>query len=433
MNNTSNTPNEGFPVDRRRLTRDGSFWAVVLTQYLGAFNDNVFKQLVLLICVDYVVQHNLVNDPFQAVATALFAVPFLMFSGLAGYLSDRNSKKHIVVLSKVAEIVVMTAGMFAFLLGTFGSAHLIALLMIVLCFMGTQSAFFGPSKYGILPEMLHEEDLPVANAVIQMTTFLAIILGIALAGVLKQFFDDRLWVISAVCIVIAVIGTVTSLMIRRTPVANAELQFSLSCLAIEKHAWRLIRSDRLLFWVLIIYALFWFAGGVVLTTVNFVGKNQLGIGDGPTSLLAASLAVGISIGCPISAAFSKRRVNFVLVTIGAAGLAIALFLASVIAVLDASPVTVAWIMGVDLLIAGLFAGIFAVPLQVFLQARPPTDLKGRIIGAMNFITWIGIVSASGFYWICSTGFPAIGLPTSWTFATLAIIMVAIAILFRPKM
>ena len=122
-----------------------------------------------------------------------------------------------------------------------------------------------------------------------------------------------------------------------------------------------------------------------------------------------------------------------LVTIGAAGLAIALFLASVIAVLDASPVTVAWIMGVDLLIAGLFAGIFAVPLQVFLQARPPTDLKGRIIGAMNFITWIGIVSASGFYWICSTGFPAIGLPTSWTFATLAIIMVAIAILFRPKM
>ena len=281
MNNTSNTPNEGFPVDRRRLTRDGSFWAVVLTQYLGAFNDNVFKQLVLLICVDYVVQHNLVNDPFQAVATALFAVPFLMFSGLAGYLSDRNSKKHIVVLSKVAEIVVMTAGMFAFLLGTFGSAHLIALLMIVLCFMGTQSAFFGPSKYGILPEMLHEEDLPVANAVIQMTTFLAIILGIALAGVLKQFFDDRLWVISAVCIVIAVIGTVTSLMIRRTPVANAELQFSLSCLAIEKHAWRLIRSDRLLFWVLIIYALFWFAGGVVLTTVNFVGKTNLALATVP--------------------------------------------------------------------------------------------------------------------------------------------------------
>src|SRR5690606_23623095 len=135
--------------------------------FLGAFNDNLFKQLVLLLCVDLAR-----NDPTQdqqGWAGVCFAVPFILFSGYAGFLSDRNSKRRIVVLAKVAEVLIMAMGLLAFLSGS------LTALFVVLFLMGTQSAFFGPGKYGILPELLRDEDLPRANGIFLMTTFLAVI------------------------------------------------------------------------------------------------------------------------------------------------------------------------------------------------------------------------------------------------------------------
>jgi acyl-[acyl-carrier-protein]-phospholipid O-acyltransferase/long-chain-fatty-acid--[acyl-carrier-protein] ligase len=421
------------PPATRFLFADRSFVGLLATQFLGAFNDNVFKQMVLLLCLDYKKAARLDADLYQPIATALFTVAFLAFSGFAGFLSDRFRKRNIIVLSKVAEIVVMTAGLITFFAASAGSQSLLWLLIVVLLLMGAQSAFFGPSKYGILPEMLPAKHLPAANGWIQMTTFLAIIFGIALAGFLKVQFAGRLWAISAICVAIAGLGTATSLLIGSRPPAQPNLKFSPSCLVVESSAWRLLVSDKALQLVLFVYSIFWFAGGVVLPTVNEMGKSQLGWPDDLTSMINACMAFGIGIGCGIAGALSRHQIAFWLVRLGAAGTAVAFALVAALAAsalpADAKKI---WI-GVGLFLAGGSAGLLAVPLQVFLQSRPPADQKGRIIGAMNLFTWIGILLSTAYYFAVNSVLHRMNLPPCWVLAALSPIMLGIAIAFWPKL
>ncbi len=424
------------------LRDDRSFWGMTATQFLGAFNDNVFKQLVLLIGVDYVTLRSLDHDPYQTAAQATFAIPFVLFSGFAGWLSDRVSKQRVVVLCKVAEIGVMAAGLLAFVGGTMGSDTLMTLLLLVLSLMSMQSAFFGPSKYGILPELFAEHDLPQANGLIQMTTFLAIIFGTAVVGFAKQLLEEAglgLWPISAACIALAVLGTLTSLVIRSTPVAHPGLPFCASSLTIDRTTWGMLRSDRTLMGVLLVSSLFWFLGGLLMSTVNAYGKLQLGLKDGPTSLLAASVGVGIAVGCVLAGRLCGQSVRFAIVRRGAWGMALTSGLLCGVYWITSSTELRMWLSALLLTGLGLSAGIFAVPLQVFLQARPPAEQKGRMIGAMNLINWIGILLAAGFYGFCSALFTtapdaATGEPRStisWTFAIIAVLLVPIAIWYRP--
>src|SRR5687767_5652484 len=147
-------------------------------QFLGAFNDNVTKQLAMLVCLTETAKDR------QALATAVFAIPFLLFSGTAGYLADRLSKTWIVQICKIAEVAIQGLGLaLAYFIGMSGGSLTYALL-VVLFFMGAHSAFFGPSKYGVLPEMIRKADLPKANGVFLATTFMAIILGWVAAGFL---------------------------------------------------------------------------------------------------------------------------------------------------------------------------------------------------------------------------------------------------------
>src|SRR5438132_6243672 len=169
------------------LFRDRSFWGMTATQFLGAFNDNLFKQLMLLLAIPVGAAAAQKADQ-QGLAMMVFSLPFVLFSGFAGYLSDRYSKRTVIVACKIAEIGIMLLGVVAFrAYGWTGYAG----LLLVLWFMGTHSAFFGPGKYGILPELFRERDLPRANGVILMTTFLAIIFGTASAGILGTLLAER--------------------------------------------------------------------------------------------------------------------------------------------------------------------------------------------------------------------------------------------------
>lgn len=415
---------------RPPLMRDAAFWGMTVTQFLGAFNDNLFKQLVLLICTEYVRYQQLDHDPYQTTAQALFAIPFVLFSGFAGFLSDRFSKRTIIVLCKVAEIVVMGGGLLAFFSSGMLTQPLLWSLFALVFLMGTHSAFFGPSKYGILPELFHDRDLPRANGIVQMTTFLAIIFGTALAGYGKKWYDDRLWVITGWCIGLAVVGTLTTMLIRRTAVADATLPFRWSSLAIDAETWRVIRRDRPLFNVLLLSSWFWLIGGVVLPAVNALGKEQLRIDDARTSVLAVCMGIGIAVGCVLAGRFSGGRVNFRLVSLGAWGIVVTMTATALVAVSGWPVVVMEWIARVSLTALGVFAGLFAVPVQVFIQARPPEDQKGRMIGAMNLINWIGILLAAGVYGGCSA---LLGVKhISWTFLILALLMLPVALLFHPR-
>ncbi len=426
------TPNAGalmtyYPP----LRRDKAFWGITMTQFLGAFNDNIFKMLLMLICADYVMADAANSssspyfDPYQTVASMLFASAFIMICGFAGYLSDRYRKKNIVVASKMAEIVVMAIGLLVFLLGDPGSKSFIVLLFGVLFLMGVQSAFFGPSKWGILPEMFSDTDLPAANGVIQATTFLAIIFGMVLAGVLKRLLGDELWVISLICVGLGIIGTITATMLRRTPAAQPTLKFSPGSLFVEPAVWKRVLQDRLLFKVLLMYSVFWFVGGVIALTITVMGKVQLNLSDSTTALFNASMGLGIGTGCIWAAKMSKKDIRLGLVTQGSAGLCCCAAAVAIFAILPIATGAKLWLIGILLFGAGFFGGWVAIPLQVFIQAHPPAEYKGRIIAVMNLMTWIGIMLASVYYFgaLAVTGF---AVEPSWILLSTGVIMLVAA-------
>jgi acyl-[acyl-carrier-protein]-phospholipid O-acyltransferase/long-chain-fatty-acid--[acyl-carrier-protein] ligase len=415
-----------------RLYRDSSFWGMTITQFWGAFNDNLFKQLMLLLSLKVAAEDR------QHVAMAVFSIPFVLFSGFAGYLADRYSKRAIVVLSKFAEIVVMLLGMVAFLsFGAYGFAG----LLVVLFLMGTQSAFFGPGKYGILPEMLRGDDLPRANGLILMTTFLAIIFGAASAG----FFSDlaakgsgtldaaarKMWIASAVCIGIAVLGTATSLLVRKVPAAMPGLPFRWTALTIPGETRRMLAGDRPLLGALVASSVFWLVAGVANLAVNSLGKAQLELSDLKTSLMVASIGVGIAAGAVLAGRISRGHANFRVMRMGGWGLILSLLVLALPGPFHGHLLGFGGSV-VTLIVLGMFAGMYAIPLQVFMQSRPPRDLKGRMIAVMNQANFIAILLSALVYWAFDRLVEWLDWQRAVIFALTALLMLPSVLCYHPR-
>jgi acyl-[acyl-carrier-protein]-phospholipid O-acyltransferase/long-chain-fatty-acid--[acyl-carrier-protein] ligase len=398
------------------------------TQFLGAFNDNLFKQLILLLATPTAAQLASGGAPDrQAEAQVVFAASFLIFSGVAGYLSDRFSKRPVVILSKVAEIGVMLFGLIGFLyydVAGFGG------MLFVLFLMGMQSAFFGPAKYGILPEMLRAKDLPQANGIFLMLTFLAIIFGTALAGVLLHLFSDRVWLGSLACVAIAIVGTITSFAVRRVPPAQPGLRHQWSSWGVSRDIRELLRRDRELLWAIIAVAMFWMVGGMVLPAVNALGKTQFGLEEGPTSLMAASIGLGIAVGCMLGGYLSRGRVNRSVVVGGAFGTVATLAIMCVPGGARGHALGYPGSIPV-LILMGTFSGMFIVPVQVALQTRPPREEKGRMIATMNQISWVGVILGAVIYGVCIRVLDITEWPRSTVFGVTAVLMLPVAIFYRP--
>lgn len=411
------------------LASDTSFWGMAATQFLGAFNDNLFKQLILLLATPTAAQLAAgTGSDKQAVAQIIFAAAFLIFSGVAGYVSDRYRKKTVVVTAKVAEIVIMLLGYLAFLwYPQFGLTGLFSVLFL----MGTHSAFFGPAKYGILPEMLRPSDLPRANGIFLMLTFLAIIFGTATAGYLLKYSGGEIWIGSLACIAIAVLGTITALAVRGSPPAQADLKHGWSSWGVPAEIVALLRRDRQLLEAIVVVSIFWMIGGIVQQTVNALGKTQLQLGDERTSELAASIGVGIALGCALGGYLSRGRVNRNVVVAGSIGLFAMLV---VLALPGGEHQHLLGFYGSipALILLGIFTGMFIVPVQVALQSRPPKAEKGRMIATMNQCSWIGIILGAIVYQTCIFVLDAIGGPRSAIFAVAAVLMLPVAIFYRPQ-
>jgi MFS family permease len=419
-----------------RLVTDRAFVGLAATQFLGAFNDNVFKQLVLLLLVAVPVAAAAEGEPnardLQWLGLFAFSFPFVLFSGYAGFLSDRFGKRTVIVLSKVAEIVVMAVGVASFAAyAAWGLATpTVAMLVGVTFLMGMQSAFFGPGKYGILPEMLRHDDLPAANGIMIMTTFLAIILGLALAGVLMTVYGTRLWVAGQYCVVIAVAGTCSSLLMRKVAPASAGLRFRLDALAVPREIRGLLARDRQLCYALVASTLFWLTAALVQPSVNALGMLQLKVGEWWTSLLVTVISVGIAAGSLVAGLVSGGTANPRVLRGGAIGIAACLFILAIPGGPNRQLLDY-WGSLAMLTLAGVFTGMFAVPLQVFLQARPPDADKGRMIATQNLFNWIGILASAGIYYGGNWLLERAGWPPSGMFAMTALFMLPVAIFYRP--
>ncbi len=428
--------------ERPALLADKAFWGMTVTQFLGAFNDNLYKQLMLLLAIPAAVaatsvaSNEVSSGDVQGWATLVFSLPFVLLSGIAGYLSDKYSKQPIIVLCKAAEIVVMLLGLAAFYyFDTFGTAG----TWIVLFLMGTQSSFFGPSKYGILPELFRPQDLPRANAIILMTTFLAIIFGTVLAGALKDMLTGKdgdmsqLWMGLLLCAGIAVLGTVTSLLIRWVPRAKPELQLKPDSWAVSSDVWQVLKTDTVLLKALLVSSVFWLVSGIAVPVVNRLGLELLEVGATMTSVLTASIGFGIMAGALVASYFCRIGKGDQAVTVGLFGIF------GVLVVLGLwlpgeSPTHVLGFGGsvAALILLGVFAAIFAIPIQVFLQTRPPESIKGRMIATMNQANFVGILISGPLYQVFEAIASSAGWPICSVFVMMSLLVLPLAALYRLR-
>ena len=256
------------------------------TQFLGAFNDNLFKIVVSMLAVHAATQANAGRQ--LSLVGVVFILPFLLFSGYAGQLADVYSKRTVLVVTKSLEIVAAGLGLFAFMAG-----HL-SLTYIVLFLIALQATFFSPAKYGILPEMLPDRDLSRANGILEMSTFVAIVAGTAIGSLMFDALRDRLWIIGIAVVAIAVLGTALSLRIPRVAPASPGT-------SISWNPWREIslglarlRGNRVLWLTVAGISYFWFLGALLQLLMILFGTEVMGLSDRWTGILVrlgrASLA-----------------------------------------------------------------------------------------------------------------------------------------------
>ncbi len=365
------------------------FWSLFFTQFQGAFSDNVFKFLVIFLIMSRTSAGT--RDQYISIVLAVFSLPFLLFSMAGGHLADRHPKRSVIVATKVAEIGIM-------LLATLGLAmESIPLLVGVVFLMSVQSAFFGPSKYGTLPELLPPPRLSWGNGMIGLGTFMAIITGSVTGAELYKRLEGKLGWAGVVLIALAVAGFVASLGVLRLPAANPTKRFQANFLG---DLWRNMQragSDRVLTLAMVGSVYFWFLGALFgEPTILVYSKDVLRLEDeSQISLLRACLAIGIGVGSAAAGILSGRKIEYGLIPLGAFGLAAC---GALLAWPGISAGTVALLLGA----LGFSGGFFIVPINALIQHRPDAKDKGSIIATNAWMTSLGVFLASGVFWVLRT-------------------------------
>ncbi len=404
--------------------RFGPFFA---TQFLAAFNDNVFKNaLGILIAFRLAGELALSSNTLVNLSFLVFIAPAFLFSATAGQIADRVEKSGLIRRIKIAEILVMLLGAAGLVLGN------VYLLFLVLFLMGTQTAFFGPVKYGILPQHLKEEELVGGNGLIEMGTFLAILLGTLLGGILIAY-DHGQWFVAVVVVVVAVGGWASS---RGVPIADAsdpELQIRWNIFA---ETWRILmftRSNRTVFNSVLGISWFWFYGATFLAQFPNFAKLHLGGNEQVVTILLTVFSLGIGLGSLLCERMSGRLVEIGLVPFGAFGLTVFsfdLYLAvpEIHASTSVGPGAFLadpgnWRVLADLFLMSLFGGFFIVPLYALVQLRSPKDKRSRIIAGNNVLNAAFMVLAG----IVAIGLLGAGLSIPQLFLVVSLMTAAVSI------
>jgi len=356
------------------------------TQLLGAFNDNFLKIVVSFVALSLAGRG---GDYYVELITILFILPSALFSGYAGHLADVSSKRSVLVAVKAAEIAIMVFAAAAFFYGD------IRPMIGAVFLMGLHAAFFSPAKYGILPEMLPDKELSRGNGLLEMSTFMAIILGTSLGSAIFSVWKHDLPRIGLVMIAIAVAGYFTSLGIARVPPSGSAKLFNLNPFGEITDGLRRLRRERALWLTVIGISYFWFLGALVNINILFFGKELLQLDEFHIGLLGTFLAVGIGIGSLAAGKLSGDHVELGLVPLGSVAMGFCLALVAWSA--PSYPFTAA-----SLVLLGFSAGLFAVPLNALLQQRSGKEEKGQLIATNNFMNTMGIALAAAVHWFLKT-------------------------------
>jgi len=361
------------------------FWALIATQFQGAFSDNILKNLVIFMLIGMDVSLSEKHKIGELVG-ALFSLPFILFSMAGGFLADRFSKRTISISVKIFEIGVMLLALAGFWLNQ------LPILLGCVFLMGVHSAFFGPSKYGLLPELLPEKKLSWGNGLLELGTFMAIILGAVAAGFLAGGFRGRQVWSGAILIALALAGLAASLGITRVPAADPCRKFRANFLGDLLAQLDAVRKDRPLALAFLGNTYFNFLGALLLLNLFFYGAFGLHLAETQISYLNAALALGIGLGSVSAGYLSGGKIEYGFVPLGAFGMSL------VCAGLSVPGLSMNAAL-IRLALLGFAGGFFIVPLCALLQHRPDPAKKGEVLAAANLLSFAGIFLASGAYYL----------------------------------
>ena len=376
------------------LLREKRFFPFFLTQFFGAFNDNVFKN-ALVIMIAYKAAAN--SDMLVNLAAGLFILPFFLFSAIAGQIADKFEKSRLIRIVKFIEIIIMLIAAFGFYIDN------INLLIFVLFLMGSQSSLFGPVKYGYLPQHLEREELIGGNALIESSTFLSILIGTILGGILIAM--DSITPITVAILCIAVAGYLSASFIPKTPASSPDIKLNFNIFTETYRNISFLPQNRVVFLSILAISWFWFYGSVYLMQIPNFGSKVLGGDNYVITLLLSMFSVGIGLGSLLCEKLSGKRVEIGLVPIGAIGLAvfgydIAVAAENWIASTELQSISQFWSSKgsgrilADLCFIGVFGGLYIVPLYALVQERADQSHLSRVIAGNNIINALFMVLAA---------------------------------------
>lgn len=360
-----------------------------ITQFLGAFNDNFFKNaLVILIAFQ---ESNILGIPpkeMVALCAGIFILPFFIFSGFAGVLADNFDKKYIARSVKITEVLIMLLATYGFL------THHFVVLLICLFLMGLHSSFFGPVKYAILPQHLKAEELVEGNALVGAATFIAILLGTVLGGWLISLEKFALNSVCIFMILISLIGLFFSWFIPTAPSAHAQARkLSFNIYQLSKQVLKISYNNKVVFSAIICSSWFWFIGVVFLSLIPPYVKDVLMGDQKQATIFLGIFTIGIAVGAYLCSLISKNKINLKLTPIGGAILS---FFSALIGFMHMFYANFAssTIIGLFFFFACVGGGLYSIPLITYIQEKADPAQRSQIISACNILNALAMVISS---------------------------------------
>ena len=417
-------------MSQLQLIRERRFGPLFWTQFLGALNDNLFKTAFVFLITFGALSGAHDGGLWTPILNGLLILPFFLFSAFAGQLADKFEKAKLVRLIKLWELAVMAVAAAGFI------TQNVWLLAGALFLMGTQSAFFGPVKYAILPESLDPKTLVSGNALVGGATFLAILMGTMLGGLLMEAGGWASTATALLLLVVAAAGYLTSRRIPEGRPSDPELRFDWNPVRQAIKACRFAAEDRSVFRSILGVSWFWFFGATLLTLFPTYGKQILHVNEQVVTFFLMLFCIGIGVGSLACGHFARHRLKSGLVAAGAVGLSVFLldlFFAS----LGYEPIAVNGLVGLqtflltsgslrivlDLLGIAICGGLFVVPQSVLVQERSPARRRSRVLAASGILSALFmVVSAAMTY-----GYAALGIPSVYVYLVVALMNAAVVV------
>jgi acyl-[acyl-carrier-protein]-phospholipid O-acyltransferase / long-chain-fatty-acid--[acyl-carrier-protein] ligase len=366
-----------------------SFTALNITQFLTALNDNLYKLLLVFFLISLKGAGH--SNTILSLAGTIFVIPFLLFASTAGTLADRHSKRTIIYVTRITEILTISLGIVAFAIRSPIAGY------AVLFLMATQSALFSPCKYGIIPEIVPKTHISHSNGIITATTYLAIIVGTFLASFITEVTHKNFILSINLCLLIALLGFLACLRIKKTTPQAAGKKITARFISSIVTTLSTARKKRYLLSTLIFGAYFLFMGAYTQLNIIPFALQSLHLSEVYGGYLFLMTAIGIGLGSFLAGQISGKEVELGLVPLASLGVAVC-FLG--LYYFDAYFYCVAPF----LILIGVCGGFYVVPIDTFIQLNSPDEDRGQNVAAGNFLSFIGVILASGLLALLGNGF-----------------------------